>query len=251
MGHSLFHKSFQLLNGIKHIRSSPYHPASNGAVERLVQTFKKAMTAKRHKGVSISQQLSSFLLSYRTTPHSTTNVTPAMNRMLRTRLDLIQPNVETSVIAAQGMQKANHDKKAKETKYLIGQNVMVKNFRNGPQWLPGVIVEQLGTLTFLVQLDNGMFWKRHVDQLCCLEDSPRDVSMPESTTEVTSTETFYSDVDTEASAAEGSDNASSDAVVTSSTPEANQNENDTPIVYSTTPARRYPTRVRQPPKRYL
>ena len=64
---------------------------------------------------------------------------------------------------AQGMQKANHDKKTKETQYLIGQNVMAKNFRNGPRWLPGVIVEQLGTLTFLVQLDNGMFWKRHVD----------------------------------------------------------------------------------------
>ena len=42
---------------------------------------------------------------------------------------------------------------------------MAKNYRNGPKWLPGVIVEQLGTLTLLVQLDNGMFWKRHVDQL--------------------------------------------------------------------------------------
>ena len=57
------------------------------------------------------------------------------------------------------MQKANRDKKAKEIQYLIGQNVMAKNFRNGLKCLPGVIVEQLGTLTFLVQLDNGMFWK--------------------------------------------------------------------------------------------
>ena len=120
------------------------------------------MTAKLRKGVSVPQQLSSFLLSYRTIPHSTTNVTPAelfMNRLLQTRLDLIHPNVESSVNTAQGMQKANHDKKAKETKYVIGQNVMAKNFRHGPKWLPGVIVEQLGTLIFLVQLNNGMFWK--------------------------------------------------------------------------------------------
>ena len=55
------------------------------------------------------------------------------------------------------MQKAHHDTKMKETKYLICENVMAKNYRNGPKWLPGVIVEQLGTLTFLIQLDNGMF----------------------------------------------------------------------------------------------
>ena len=35
--------TFMKSNGIKHIRCAPYHPASNGAVERLVQTFKKAM----------------------------------------------------------------------------------------------------------------------------------------------------------------------------------------------------------------
>ena len=38
---------------------------------------------------------------------------------------------------------------------------MAKNFRDGPTWLPGVIVKQLGMLTFLVQLDNGQFWKHH------------------------------------------------------------------------------------------
>ena len=90
------------------------------------------------------------------------------------------------------MQKANHDKKAKETKYVIGQNVMAKNFRNGPKWLPGVIVEQLRTLTFLVQMDNGMFWKCHVDQLRCQEDKPRDVTVSESTLQVTSSEAFCS-----------------------------------------------------------
>ena len=70
---------------------------------------------------------------------------------------MIHPNVESSVSTEQGMQKANHDKKAKETKHVIGQNVMTKNFRNDPKWLSGVIVEQLETLTFLVQLDNGIF----------------------------------------------------------------------------------------------
>lgn len=29
----------------------------------------------------------------------------------------------------------------------------------------------IGTLTFLAQFDNGMFWKRHVDQLYCRNQS--------------------------------------------------------------------------------
>ena len=40
---------------------------------------------------------------------------------------------------------------------MIGENVIAKNYRSGPKWLPGVIIEQLGTFTFLVQLDNGIF----------------------------------------------------------------------------------------------
>ena len=38
----------------------------------------------------------------------------------------------------------------------------------------GVIVEQLSTLTFLVQLDNGMLWKRHMHQLRGRSHSSKD-----------------------------------------------------------------------------
>ena len=36
-------KSFLQKNGIKHITSAPYHPSTNGLVERAVQTFKQGM----------------------------------------------------------------------------------------------------------------------------------------------------------------------------------------------------------------
>ena len=44
--------SFMKRNGIKHIRSAPYHPSTNGTAERFVQTFKKAMKALRNSSLT-------------------------------------------------------------------------------------------------------------------------------------------------------------------------------------------------------
>ena len=64
-------------NGIKHIRTSPYHPASNGEAERFVQTFKHAMRAGEKDEGFLSYKLAKFLFSYQTTPHATTGISPA------------------------------------------------------------------------------------------------------------------------------------------------------------------------------
>ena len=69
-------RQFLTANGVKHIICSPYHPSSNGAAERLVQTGKQALKAGCQKGVSFEQPLASFLLQYRTTPHAPTGVPP-------------------------------------------------------------------------------------------------------------------------------------------------------------------------------
>ena len=69
-------RQFLTTNGVKHILCSPYHPSSNGAAERLVQTVKQVLKAGCQKGESFEQLLASFLLQYRTTPHATTGVPP-------------------------------------------------------------------------------------------------------------------------------------------------------------------------------
>ena len=65
---------FLATNGVKHIRSAPYHPSTNGAVERLVQTVKHALKSGHQRGVPLEQTLATFLLQYCTTTHATTGV---------------------------------------------------------------------------------------------------------------------------------------------------------------------------------
>ncbi len=86
---------FVQANGIKHIRSAPYHPSTNDQAERFVQTFKRAMKAGEREGRSLKTRLAQFLLSYRSTPHATTNVSPSklfLQRKIRTRFDLLKPS---------------------------------------------------------------------------------------------------------------------------------------------------------------
>ena len=89
-------------NGIKHLFSPPYHPASNGQAESLVRVVKHAL--KRSTEGSLHTGLSRFLLGYRTTPHSTTGRSPAefmFGRNLRTRLDHIKPLLQESILLKQ------------------------------------------------------------------------------------------------------------------------------------------------------
>ena len=64
-------REFMVMNGIHHIRSSPYNPASNGLAERAVCVLEGF---KKMKEGTISDNIARFLFSYRNLPHSTTGV---------------------------------------------------------------------------------------------------------------------------------------------------------------------------------
>ena len=85
---------FVKANGIQHVKTVQYHPASNGLAERAIQTFKTCMK-KLSKG-SLQDRVNIFLFKYRTTPQTTIGVSPAellMGRKLRTHLDLLVPDI--------------------------------------------------------------------------------------------------------------------------------------------------------------
>ena len=69
-------QDFCVKNDIKHVKSAPYPPASNGLAEWAVQTFKEAMK-RADPQEALSTQMSRFLFKYCLTPHSTTGTSPA------------------------------------------------------------------------------------------------------------------------------------------------------------------------------
>ena len=86
--------TFTKQNGIHHVKSANYHPASNGLVEWAVQTFKEFM--KKMKDDSIDANVSGFLFQNWITPHSTTGV-PSAEMLIschsHSHLDLIVPDM--------------------------------------------------------------------------------------------------------------------------------------------------------------
>ena len=60
---------FTDMNGIKHLTTAPYHPASNGLSKRAVQTLKTRL--KKMTVGNIEDKLARFLFQYRITPHTT------------------------------------------------------------------------------------------------------------------------------------------------------------------------------------
>ena len=53
-------ETFLKSNGIRHARSAPYHPATNGLAERMVQTFKQSMKAMKQESGSMNKKASEF-----------------------------------------------------------------------------------------------------------------------------------------------------------------------------------------------
>ena len=219
---------FMKKNHIKSIRSTPYHPSTNGLVERFVQTLKRALRTSEASGRSVQHRLANFLMSYRSSPHTTTNRTPCelfLKREIRTRLDLLRPDSAVEVREKQASQKKHHDRRARPCEYGVGDSVMARNYRDGPKWMTGVVIERKGPLSYIIQMESGMLWRRHVDQL---RDGVTAI-IPESDTDIP----VGPDTDTPCFSETRS-------------PSQVEGINDT----AETTERRYPSRSRHPPVRY-
>ena len=153
-------------NGIKHIRTPPYHPASNGMAERAVQTFKNGI--RKLKEGTLETKVARFLFTYRITPQSSTGVSPSelmFGRKLRSHLDTLRPDLARKVRFSQERQKRAQDSHAKQRNFLVGEAVYARNYGPGDMWLPGKVMEIQGSTLHTVLLEDGRSVRRHTDQL--------------------------------------------------------------------------------------
>ncbi len=121
----------------------------------------------KQKGDDIHHRLARFLLNYRRTPQSTTNTSPAellFRRTIRTRLDLLRPSLDSSVLKKQE-KWASVNRREREPLEL-GTPVLARNYGVGARWLPGVVTETRSPHFILVTSSSkaGVL-HRHPDQL--------------------------------------------------------------------------------------
>lgn len=173
-------KEFCSRNGIKHVTSPTYNPASNGQCEIYVKIIKKAfksimMTCTNVK--EINMKLQDFLLRYRNSVHGTTNRSPSevlFGKKLRCKLDLLKPtDLSTSdptldkiVKVKQCLQRSYYSGNRKVI-FKVDDPVLVQIVTNQKKsWTRGVIVQKLGCALYLVRVkDSDILLKKHVNQL--------------------------------------------------------------------------------------
>lgn len=153
-------------NGVRHVRTAPYHPASNGQAERAVQTLKRSL-AKQRSG-TLEERVSRFLLTYRVTPHATTGRAPCellMGRKLQTLLDRVRPDLPARVTLQQALQKERHDVHARDRRIDVGNAVLARDFASDGRWRPATVLASSGAASFTCRFEDGRDAHRHVDQV--------------------------------------------------------------------------------------
>ena len=91
-------EEFLKANGIRHIKTAPYHPASNGLAEWAIQTFKSGM--KKLTIGSLETRVARFLFTYHVTPQTTTGSSPSellLGHRLCCHLDFLRPSIDAKV----------------------------------------------------------------------------------------------------------------------------------------------------------
>lgn len=185
-------------NYIHHVKTAPYHPASNGQAERYVQTFKSSLKKMSERSGDQDRNLQLFLLTYRMTPHETTGESPysmMFGRPMRTRLSQM---VETPY------KKVQQSSDSTRNRYHVGERVAVR-LQDRTMWQIGTVEEVRGPRNLVVNI-SGRLVKRHVDQVRRInqtlrEDDEEEWCLSKALTPASTVETPQAEIDAAAATA--------------------------------------------------
>ena len=162
--------------GIVHLTGAPYHPATNGAAERLIQLFKQAL---RKSSLPPKEALQEFLMQYRRIPFAS-GLSPSEllnGRRIRTKINTLVPSIPHLLQGRQSRQASKHSNAEDsevvskvEHHYSLGDPCYALYFGprrdRDPRWVPAIVTKVHGTRSVNVRvIPRGPTWRRHLDQL--------------------------------------------------------------------------------------
>ena len=148
--------------GIVHLTGAPYHPATNGAAERLIQSFKQAL---RKSLLPPKEALQEFLMQYRRIPFAS-GLSPSEllnGRRIRTKIDTLVPSIPHLLQGRQSRQASKHSN-AKDSEvvskvehhYSLGDPCYALYFGprrdRDPRWVPAIVTKVHGTRSVNVRV---------------------------------------------------------------------------------------------------
>ncbi|KAL1460243.1 hypothetical protein WDU94_012169, partial [Cyamophila willieti] len=157
---SLF-EAFLENNGVCHRTSAPYHPSTIGQAERFVQTIKKSLKCMQDERGDVNLKLNRLLMQMRKVPNDNGDSPYSLmfGRDIRSRLDMIMKH------AGQEDNGDIYSRRGPRRTVEVGTRVQVRRYRGPEKWSFGVITEKQGLLYYIVKMDNGDVWRRHIDQI--------------------------------------------------------------------------------------
>ena len=60
---------------------------------------------------------------------------------------MLRPDMNSLVEDKQAQQIKDHDKSSRYQKFIVGSIVFARNYKRGPKWMPGTVVEVTGPVS--------------------------------------------------------------------------------------------------------